>query len=558
MQTASSVQFTVESQERSAAMLHQKQLFEKFWKGTFKAVAMPRPESVIVASIIARTRLTRPAAKADQTSGDNQTDENLADSKPGDVAYIDQRKESAVDCTVPPLDGKKNRRHGRRHHHHRRHRRHCRAVSVSFDEGSSPWPKAKKKKKKLQRKRQRRRSHSCSLSPLKKKKKKKKSSKKSKRHRYSHKKSKHGSSTFKHERRNERKRKKSSGTGSRRKRRRRRSTSEGSYLSHPEDRYPACKSRSREMLEAKRTTANVSKLVKTTSFLASASTCSSKLFQRRASKQGDRSHDCDSGNDTSSPSSSKTGAADRSDLPPRRPTSLPFPDKDGVSDSGNSLTSYASFGKPGDEDGLSAATLLKRGHGALGSRLFVARSPQKSSSGRLSSRWHHRRRRSRSSENSRHPERPSSSLSSVSSYSRSPSYSPDLKWGRGSLSSVSSRGSYSRYRYRRSQKRTSSSSETDAEHTVSRKRRRYRSYSPMRKRRRDSPSHLEARRITSARKRPVPYFRRSPSTTSWSSLFSRCRSGSPAPSFSPSSSCWSFTRDSPWRFGGRHRSGNRY
>ncbi|KAF6716149.1 Serine/arginine repetitive matrix protein 4, partial [Oryzias melastigma] len=36
--------------------LGEKQLFEKFWKGTFKAVATPRPGSVIVASITARRR----------------------------------------------------------------------------------------------------------------------------------------------------------------------------------------------------------------------------------------------------------------------------------------------------------------------------------------------------------------------------------------------------------------------------------------------------------------------------------------------------------------------
>lgn len=37
----------------------EKQLFEKFWRGTFKAVATPRPESVIVASITARKPLPR-------------------------------------------------------------------------------------------------------------------------------------------------------------------------------------------------------------------------------------------------------------------------------------------------------------------------------------------------------------------------------------------------------------------------------------------------------------------------------------------------------------------
>ncbi|GLD54548.1 serine/arginine repetitive matrix protein 4 isoform X1 [Lates japonicus] len=42
----------------SFQQLEEKQLFEKFWKGTFKAVATPRPESVIVASITARRRVT--------------------------------------------------------------------------------------------------------------------------------------------------------------------------------------------------------------------------------------------------------------------------------------------------------------------------------------------------------------------------------------------------------------------------------------------------------------------------------------------------------------------
>ncbi|XP_077572058.1 serine/arginine repetitive matrix protein 4 [Stigmatopora nigra] len=543
MQTANSVQLTLESQEKSAAILHQKQLFEKFWKGTFKAVAMPRPESVIVASIIARARLTRPATKTGQTPDDNHKDKTLENSKPSDVAHINQRKGSTVESTVQPVARKKHHRHGRRHH--RRHR-HCRAISVSSDERSSPWPKCKKKKKKLPRKRHRRRSHSSSPSPLKKKKKKKKSTKKSKRHRYSHKKSKRGSSTLKHERKNERKRKKSSGTRSRRKRHHRRSTSDCL------DRHSASTNHSRDMLDTKRTTGSVSKLVKKTSVLTSSSTYSSKLFQRRTSQQVERSHDCDSGNDTSSPPSSKRSTANRSDVLQRRHTSFPLADKDGVSDSGNSLTSYASFGKSNDEDGLNTASLLKREHEVLkSSRYFMEKSPLKSSKGQMSSKWHHRHRRSRSSGNSRHQGRHSSSpsLSSASCSSRSHSYSPDLKWRRGSLSSVSSRGSYSRYRYRRLQKRTSSSSETDTEHKVSRKRQRYKSYSPMRKRRRNSPSYLEARRITSARKRPVPYFRqsspcsrRSTSVTSWSSLFSRCRPGSPAPSSSSSSLFGSFIR----------------
>uniref|UniRef100_A0A8C4N748 Serine/arginine repetitive matrix protein C-terminal domain-containing protein n=1 Tax=Eptatretus burgeri TaxID=7764 RepID=A0A8C4N748_EPTBU len=51
-----------------------------------------------------------------------------------------------------------------------------------------------------------------------------------------------------------------------------------------------------------------------------------------------------------------------------------------------------------------------------------------------------------------------------------------------------------------------------------------RSYSPPRKRRRSSPSYLEPRRITSARKRPIPYYRPSPPTPVSSSTSSSCSS----------------------------------
>ncbi|XP_039363281.1 serine/arginine repetitive matrix protein 3 isoform X1 [Mauremys reevesii] len=57
-----------------------------------------------------------------------------------------------------------------------------------------------------------------------------------------------------------------------------------------------------------------------------------------------------------------------------------------------------------------------------------------------------------------------------------------------------------------------------------RARRRSRSYSPIRKRRRDSPSFMEPRRITSARKRPIPYYRPSPSSSSSLSSYSYSRS----------------------------------
>lgn len=114
----------------------------------------------------------------------------------------------------------------------------------------------------------------------------------------------------------------------------------------------------------------------------------------------------------------------------------------------------------------------------------------------------------------------------ASSYSRSPSYSCDVR-RRGSDGSLSSRGSYSRHSADRwlspnvhanggyidiaadyilslvlprlrDRKRTPSSREKDVKHSdkAGGKRRRRKSYSPMKKRRRDSPSHLEARRIT--------------------------------------------------------------
>uniref|UniRef100_UPI00358F3B9B serine/arginine repetitive matrix protein 4-like n=1 Tax=Myxine glutinosa TaxID=7769 RepID=UPI00358F3B9B len=53
-----------------------------------------------------------------------------------------------------------------------------------------------------------------------------------------------------------------------------------------------------------------------------------------------------------------------------------------------------------------------------------------------------------------------------------------------------------------------------------------RSYSPPRKRRRSSPSYLEPRRITSARKRPIPYYRPSPPTPLSSSTSSSCSTSS--------------------------------
>ncbi|XP_049907810.1 serine/arginine repetitive matrix protein 4 [Epinephelus moara] len=583
--------------------LGEKQLFEKFWKGTFKAVATPRPESVIVASITARRRVNNLETTACQPL---KTDERKS---------ADTRVDTADRNGC--IKGK-----GRKHHSHRR------ARSPSFDEELSPRPKGKKKKRKSERKRKRKRSPSYSLSPLrKKKKKKKKSSKKSKRHRYTSKKSKHSSSSLKHKRKDERKHKKSSRTHSRRRRRYRRSDSDSSsYQSSTEDRHHLQKSVVHQALgdlaavveetngvldhtdmKWRPATKSVCKTApKYRSILSTATILSpkpgSELLRGKGSQhlasQTEGPHDYDSGNDTSSPPSSKTGVSQASVTDNKRnrckrlasPEKLKFTDRDNASDSGNSVTSYASLCKPYGEDGLSATLFTgngKREQITLGCRVEVMRSPKTSSCSQRMRETSRRRlktrsssSRSRSSGSSRYSGRYSRSLSlsSCSSYSRSPSYSADLR-RRGSVASLSSRGSYSRHSADRlrDRKRTHSSRDTHMKHThkVSGKRQRRKSYSPMKKRRRDSPSHLEARRITSARKRPIPYFRPSPSSSSrstsvssWSSLFTRSRSRSPIHSITRSrsrrrshsySSYRSYSRSSSWNsiFGTRSRSRSR-
>nr|XP_020479596.1 serine/arginine repetitive matrix protein 4 [Monopterus albus] len=531
----------------SLKQLEEKQLFEKFWKGTFKAVATPRPESVIVASITARRRVT-----------DSET--TVCQFK------IDER--TAIDSRVDTADRNGcSKTKGHKHHNHRRVR------NPSFDEELSPRPKGRKKRRKSERKRKRKRSSSHSLSPpRKKKKKKKKSSKKSKRHSYTSKKSKHSSSSLKHKRKDERKHKKSSRTCSRRRRRYRRSeTDTSSCQSSTDDRHHLHKSvvhptlghlaaageETNGVLDHKDmkwrpATKSVCKTApKYRSVLSTSTILSSKpggellhgKGPQQLSSQTEVPHDYDSGNDTSSPPSSKTGVSRTSVTDKKNhcqrlasPEKLKFTDRDNASDSGNSVTSYASLCKPYGEDGLSATIFTasdKREQITLGCRVQAVRSPKASSCSqrmsksfqrRLKTRSSSSRSRSRSSRSSRYSGRysRSPSLSSCSSYSRSPSYSTDLR-RRGSVASLSSRGSYSRYSADRlrDRKRTPSSRGTDVKHAhkVSGKRRRRKSYSPMKKRRRDSPSHLEARRITSARKRPIPYFRPSPSSSGRCTFF---------------------------------------
>nr|XP_029494327.1 serine/arginine repetitive matrix protein 4 [Oncorhynchus nerka] len=574
-----------------ASLEHQgeKQLFEKFWKGTFKAVATPRPESIIVASITASRKVI---------STETTTCQPLkADERKGEVA------DTKVDTTT---DRNGCIRDIGRHKHSSYHRTRC----VSFDDDLSPWPhapKGKKKKRKSERKRKRKRSPSYSLSPVrkkKKKKKKKKSSKKSKRHRYTSKKTKHSSSSLKHKRKGDRKHKKSSRSHTKRRRRYRRSESESSTWrsSSAESSHHLHKSVNHPVLgglAAQREDPSTAHLdhrafdwgsaaksvCKTTpifrSVLSTGTVLQSKpgsevlnttvVHHHTLTNQSKGPQDYDSGNDTSSPLSTKTSISrtnvigDKKVLcqAPASPEKLKFTDGDNASDSGNSVTSYASLCKPLHvEGGLS--TPIFNGNGksepvttsVCGAK--VGR-PQKTvsslsplrmvASSRKRTRTNSSSSRSRSSGSSRHSGRYSRSrpLSSARSYSRSPSYLAGLR-RKGSEGSGRSRGSYSRYSKERirEKKRDPSSCEKDVKHSSQKrsgKRHRRRSYSPMRKRRRDSPSHLEARRITSARKRPIPYFRPSPSSSSrstsvssWSSLFTRSRSPRSSPGLCLSSS----------------------
>ncbi|XP_023813997.1 serine/arginine repetitive matrix protein 4 isoform X2 [Oryzias latipes] len=569
--------------------LGEKQLFEKFWKGTFKAVATPRPGSVIVASITARRRTAE-----SETTACHPLKTNDGDSANAWAASRDRRG-----CM------KKSRR---------KHRSHRRTRNRSFDELLSPR-KGKKKKRKSVRRRKRSRSPSHSLPPLrkKKKKKKKKSSKKSKGHRCTSKKSKHSSSSLKHKHRSdERKHKKSSRIRRHRRRRDRRLRSDTSCChSKTEDRYPLHKSVVHQAFrdlaaveeETRAALSHTDTRPPTKSVCTAApkyrSVLSASILPSNPGKvlfngsgaqnlpnRREGPHDYDSGNDTSSPPSSKTGVSQASAAEYARTGRVASAFRDSASDSGNSVTSFASSCKPFGETSLSATLcnqISNREQITLGCHVEVVGSSESTSCEsrrrrRGSSRTKGRSSssRSRSSGSSKYLGRysRSSSLSSRSSYSRSPSHSDVRR--RGSMSSLSSRGSYSRHSDDRlsDRKRRADSRETDAKHGRKvRKRGRRKSYTPMRKRRRDSPSHLEARRITSARKRPIPYFRPSPpssirstSVSSWSSIFTRSRS--PIHSISRSrsrsrshsfSSYRSYSRSSSWNSscGSRSRSRSR-
>uniref|UniRef100_A0A8C5FDC8 Serine/arginine repetitive matrix 4 n=1 Tax=Gadus morhua TaxID=8049 RepID=A0A8C5FDC8_GADMO len=237
-------------------------------------------------------------------------------------------------------------------------------------------------------------------------------------------------------------------------------------------------------------------------------------------------HDYDSGNDTSSPPSNKNSISQPSGIVDSSkqcqglasPDKLKITERDNASDSGNSVTSYASLCNPLTE----SSTFYDGTSKALSVEGEDVRPRKRKRSKLKRSRSSRRRRRERS-------------------VRRSPSR--NFSCGSSTHTGHSSRSrslSFCRYMFchvklfrPRDRKRSSNYKEKNRKRRNKERRRKSRrkSYSPMRKRRRDSPSHLEARRITSARKRPIPYFRPSPSSScrstsvsSWSSIFTRGRS----------------------------------
>ncbi|RXN30809.1 serine arginine repetitive matrix 4 [Labeo rohita] len=98
----------------------EKQLFEKFWKGTFKAVAMPRPESIIVASITARRAVTKLETAVSLVPKD---DEEKAKTK--DTVAEKHKKNGHM------------KRRGRKRHSHRRARRKETICRLSEGQGAT-------------------------------------------------------------------------------------------------------------------------------------------------------------------------------------------------------------------------------------------------------------------------------------------------------------------------------------------------------------------------------------------------------------------------------------
>uniref|UniRef100_A0A8B9EHA8 Serine/arginine repetitive matrix 4 n=1 Tax=Anser cygnoides TaxID=8845 RepID=A0A8B9EHA8_ANSCY len=483
----------------------EKQLFEKFWRGTFKAVATPRPESIIVASITARKPLPGP-----------------------------QRGEGAMQPLTPL----------------------CPPRSPSY----SPSPVKKKKKK---------------------------SSKKRKRNRYfsfgnwlSTKLSRvwelvmgttaipRSNGLVLHVFWRHRARSREEGRKTRRR------------CSRHHSKVTAKRSSSAEVQANQK----ASQTLPLYSFLSpkeviSQSGSSADLFTKTDSPPGNLAsqngeyHEYDSGNDTSSPPSTQTSSSRSKDSQEKRSlvhdgfghalsSGKPkLANSDNSSDSGNSFTSCFSQTKATALENLSPDAQGQDRRACLSLCLSCSEekkrdlspSPAPSSPARPCSRSESYSSTGRSSPGSSRSSRSRSSHHRASpKYSRSRSCSSGKRalsfrvfpFGAACLCgsfSVHSTPTQPTAPARREHKYGSSEKESHRE----RDRRRRCSYSPLRKRRRDSPSHLEARRITSARKRPIPYYRPSPSSSSsassyssWYSTFSR----SPSRSRSYSSSRTSRSR----------------
>uniref|UniRef100_A0A8C0HPD8 Serine/arginine repetitive matrix 4 n=1 Tax=Buteo japonicus TaxID=224669 RepID=A0A8C0HPD8_9AVES len=276
-------------------------------------------------------------------------------------------------------------------------------------------------------------------------------------------------------------------------------------------------------------------------FQISQSGSSADLFTKTDSPPGNLAsqngeyHEYDSGNDTSSPPSTQTSSSRSKDSQEKRSlvhdgfghafsSGKPkLANSDNSSDSGNSFTSCFSQTKGTALENLSPDAQGQDRRGCLSLCLSCSEEKQNF----LPSPTHSS------------PLRPCS---------RSESYTSTGRSSPGSSRSSRSRSSHRKAspRYSRSRSCSSEKSEKESHRERDRQRRR-RSYSPLRKRRRDSPSHLEARRITSARKRPIPYYRPSPSSSSSASSYSSWYSSfSRSPSRSRSYSSYRTSRSRSW------------
>ncbi|XP_065380941.1 serine/arginine repetitive matrix protein 4 isoform X2 [Macaca fascicularis] len=453
----------------------EKQLFEKFWRGTFKAVATPRPESIIVASITARKPLPR-------TEPQNSP---VVPARDGPSEKLGQHLATDPLGTNSWERDKACRELGA-----------ARGHSASHDKDLTPPPSSRgKKKKKKSTRKKRRRSSSYSPSPVKKK--KKKSSKKHKRRRSFSKKRRHSSSSPKSKRRDEKRHKKQSRSRPRKSHRHRhhrcpsRSQSSESRPSSCESRHrgrspeEGQKSRRRHSRRCSKTLCKDSPEAQSSrppnqplqmlGYLSArgvitGSGSAADLFTKTASPlttSRGRSQEYDSGNDTSSPPSTQTSSARSRGQEKGSPSGGLSKSRElnsgNTSDSGNSFTTSSPQNKGAMLENLSPTSRGRESRGFQSPCLECAEvkksglvpstargSPMKGCS--RSSSYASTRSSSHSSRspNPRASPRYTQSRSTSSekrSYSRSPSYSS--KSGKRSPPSRSSRSrrspSYSRY-----------------------------------------------------------------------------------------------------------------